>query len=162
MTLWATTSETYLCTCAPSEYLDQPVRSRSLIRIFTGRILDSQGWKVSSCGQPLRKRAYSNIMKISSSKNENFQIKNSDIFHAEIRKIMYTPVNPSFTKLKWGLRGSKLYRHVFVIFIGRTCQKVLFLTLWLLCFRRGMRNNIWKAIHLFWCHGKRVPNLHSA
>ena len=26
-------------------------------------------------------------------------------------------------------------------FIGRTCQKVLFLTLWLLCFRRGMRNN---------------------
>ena len=51
-------------------------------------------------------------------KRENFQIKNSDIFHisaqnidcwyslepprqsmfwAEIRKIMYTPVNPSFT-----------------------------------------------------------------
>ena len=28
---------------------------------------------------------------------------------------MYTPVNPSFTTLKWGLRGSKLYRHVFVM-----------------------------------------------
>ena len=28
---------------------------------------------------------------------------------------MYTPVNPSFTIEKWGLRGSKLYRHVFVI-----------------------------------------------
>ena len=28
---------------------------------------------------------------------------------------MYTPVNPSFTILKWGLRGSKLYRHVFVM-----------------------------------------------
>ena len=26
-------------------------------------------------------------------------------FWAEIRKIMYTPVNPSFTKYKWGLRG---------------------------------------------------------
>ena len=28
---------------------------------------------------------------------------------------MYTPVNPSFIVLKLGLRGSKLYRHVFVI-----------------------------------------------
>ena len=75
---------------------------------------------------PLRKHAYSNILKILQPKKENFQIKNSDIFHisaqnidcgyllelsqrgssneypqsmfcAEIRKIMYTPVNPSFT-----------------------------------------------------------------
>ena len=74
----------------------------------------------------LRKHAYSNIKKISPPKTENFQVKNSDIFHisaqnidcgyslepprrggsnkypqsmfwAEIRKIMYTPVNPSFT-----------------------------------------------------------------
>ena len=74
----------------------------------------------------LQKHAYSNIQKILSPKTENFQIKNSDIFHisaqnidcgyslepprrggsneypqslfwAEIRKIMYTPVNPSFT-----------------------------------------------------------------
>ena len=85
-------------------------------------------------------------------KNENFQIKNSDIFHifaqnidcgysleppqrdrsneypqsmfwAEIRKIMYTPVNPSFTKKKWGLRGSKLYRRVFVMERIRQCLK---------------------------------------
>ena len=28
---------------------------------------------------------------------------------------MYTPVNPSFTIEKWGLRGSKLYWHVFVM-----------------------------------------------
>ena len=28
---------------------------------------------------------------------------------------MYTPVNPSFTIKKWGLRGSTLYRHVFVM-----------------------------------------------
>ena len=28
---------------------------------------------------------------------------------------MYTPVNPSFTIWKWGLRGSKLYRYVFVM-----------------------------------------------
>ena len=28
---------------------------------------------------------------------------------------MYTPVNPSFTIQKWGLRGSVLYRYVFVM-----------------------------------------------
>ena len=74
-------------------------------------------------------------MKVLPPKNENFQIKKkSDIFHisaqnidcgyslepprrcgsseyvqsmflAEIRKIMYNPVNPSFTIQKWGLRG---------------------------------------------------------
>ena len=43
--------KTYLRTCAPSEDLDQPAHSRSLIRIFSGRLLDSQGYKVSSCGQ---------------------------------------------------------------------------------------------------------------
>ena len=37
------------------------------------------------------------------------------MFRAEIRKIMYTPINPSFTILKWGLRGSKLYRLVFLM-----------------------------------------------
>ena len=74
----------------------------------------------------LRKHAYSNIVKILPPKTENFQMKNSDIFHisaqnidcgysleppwrggsneypqsmflSRIRKIMYTPVNPSFT-----------------------------------------------------------------
>ena len=37
------------------------------------------------------------------------------MFWAEIRNIMYTPLNPSFTIEKWGLRGSVLYRHVFVM-----------------------------------------------
>ena len=75
---------------------------------------------------PLRKHAYSNILKILQPKKENFQVKSSDIFHisaqnidceyslkpprrggsneyhnlcfwVEIRKIMYNPVNPSFT-----------------------------------------------------------------
>ena len=68
--------------------------------------------------------------KFTTKKNKNFQTKNSDIFHieavptsthnlcfsAEIRKIMYTPVNPIYIIYKWGLRGSKLYRHVFVIY----------------------------------------------
>ena len=43
--------KTYLRTCAPSEDSDQPAHSRSLIRIFTWRILDNQGFKVSSCEQ---------------------------------------------------------------------------------------------------------------
>ena len=69
--------------------------------------------------------------------------KNSDIFHISAQKIdrryplesphwgdsneypqsmfssknkkMYSPVNPSFTIWKWGLRGWKLYRRVFVM-----------------------------------------------
>ena len=35
----------------------------------------------------LRKHAYSNILKILPRKNENFQIKNSDIFHISARNI---------------------------------------------------------------------------
>ena len=110
---------------------------------------------------PLRRHAYSNILKILLPKKWRFSDKNSDTFHisaqnidcgyslepprrggsqwlwyslepprrggsneyhnlcfsAEIRKIMYTPVNPSFTTCiwKWGLRGSKLYRYVYVM-----------------------------------------------
>ena len=35
----------------------------------------------------LRKHAYSNIMKILPPKNENFQIKNSDVFHISAQNI---------------------------------------------------------------------------
>ena len=82
-------------------------------------------YEVGKGFSPSRKHTYSTILKILPPKNENFQIKNSDILHssaqntdrghplepppggsnehpqsmlrAEIRKIMYTPVNPSFT-----------------------------------------------------------------
>ena len=37
------------------------------------------------------------------------------MFKAEVIKIMSISVNPSFTIYKWSLRGSKLYRHVFVM-----------------------------------------------
>ena len=43
--------KTNLLTCASSEDSDQPAHSRRLIRIITGRILDSQGFSFSSCGQ---------------------------------------------------------------------------------------------------------------
>ena len=75
---------------------------------------------ISCIGMSLRKHAYSNILKNLTPKSEKFQIKNSDVFHisaknidcgysleptsthnlcfcAEIRKIIYTPVNASFT-----------------------------------------------------------------
>ena len=38
---------------------------------------------------PLRKHAYSNILKILPLKKENFQIKNSDIFHISAQSIDY-------------------------------------------------------------------------
>ena len=36
-------------------------------------------------------------------------------FLADIIKIMFTPVNPSFTISKWGKKGSRLYSHVFMM-----------------------------------------------
>ena len=89
------------------------------------------------CQHALRKHAYSNILKILPPKNENFQMKNSDIFHisaqnidygysleppqrggsneypqsmfwAEIRKIMYTPSKPQFYYIKVGFQGVKI------------------------------------------------------
>ena len=93
----------------------------------------------------LRKHAYLNIQKILPPKNENFQIKKSDIFHISAQNIdcgyslepprrggsneypqsMFLsrnkknnvyPCKPQFYyKKKSGLRGSKLYRHVFVM-----------------------------------------------
>ena len=81
---------------------------------------------LSLCWLQLRKHAYSNILKIlHPKKRENFQLKHSDIFHisaqnidcgysfepprrggsneypqsmflSKIRKIMYTPVNPTY------------------------------------------------------------------
>ena len=46
-----TFSQKRTLTCALSDDSDKPAHSRSLIRIFTVRILDRQGRKVSSCGQ---------------------------------------------------------------------------------------------------------------
>ena len=58
------------------------------------RIVDSQGCKITAFGQrfkislrALRKHAYSNILKILPPKNENFQVKSSDIFHISAQNI---------------------------------------------------------------------------
>ena len=64
----------------------------------------------------LRKLAYSNILKILQPKKEIFQIKNSDTFHISAQNIDcgYSLEPPRLYK-KWGLRGSKLRRRVFVM-----------------------------------------------
>ena len=108
-----------------NENSDQTARIRRLISVFV-----------------ITKTRLSNILKILRSKKENFQIKkkNSDIFHiltqnidcgysleavltgthnlcfwAEIRKNNVYRCKPQFYYIKCGLRGSKLYRHVFVM-----------------------------------------------
>ena len=92
----------------------------------------------------LRKHAYSNILKILQPKKENFQIKNSDIFHISAQNIycgyslepprrggsneypqsMFLsrnkkdnvyPCKPQFYYIRLVFKGSKLYRHVFVM-----------------------------------------------
>ena len=37
------------------------------------------------------------------------------MFWSKNKKIMYTPVNPSFTIYKWEVRGSSFHGHVFVM-----------------------------------------------
>ena len=72
------------------------------------------------------------------------------MFLSRNKKQMYTPVNPSFTTYKWGLRGSKLYKYVFVIEGGYSaavlpCSCVS-------CFIYGVVFSLF-APHLsfFWC-----------
>ena len=53
-----------------------------------------------------KKHAYSNILKISPPKTEAVFMSTHNLwFLAEIRKIMYTPVNPSFYYIKVGFKG---------------------------------------------------------
>ena len=44
-------SISYKIACAPSEDSDQPAHTRSLIRVFAGHLVSSQGFKASSGGQ---------------------------------------------------------------------------------------------------------------
>ena len=49
--------------------------------------LDYCSYDIETIKVPLRKHAYSNILQILSPKNENFQIKNSDIFQVSAQNI---------------------------------------------------------------------------
>ena len=83
------------------------------------------------CEISLRKHAYSNILKILPPKNENFQIKNSDIFHIPAQNINWGtrenlleypqpmflsknkknnvyPCKPQFNYIKVGFKGVKI------------------------------------------------------
>ena len=99
----------------------------------------------SNCSNvTLRKHAYSNILKMLPPKTENFQIKNSDIFHISAQNIdcgyslepprrggsneypqsMFLsrnkknnvyPCKPQFYYIEVVYKGKRLYRHVFVM-----------------------------------------------
>ena len=60
------------------------------------------------------------IENFTTNKTESFQMvvltsTHNLCFEQKLEKKMYTPVNPSFTILKWGLREWKLYRYVFMM-----------------------------------------------
>ena len=91
----------------------------------------------------LRKHAYSNILKLLQTKNGKFSDKKkSDIFHISaqkhrlwvlvrttsprIRKNNVYPCKPQFYCIKWGLRRSILYRHVFVMGLWRVFCLICF------------------------------------
>ena len=73
----------------PAKTLISPARKRRLIWVFAWRTCSFEGNVVSRLKQTLRKHAYSNIQKILTPKTENFQIKNSDIFHISAQNIDY-------------------------------------------------------------------------
>ena len=55
--------------------------------IFSSLLNHNYHTDASSTSEALRKHAYSNILKILQPKKENFQIKNSDIFHISAQNI---------------------------------------------------------------------------
>ena len=80
------TYENILLTCAPNEDSNQPAHPHSLIRVHCPCEETLYPW-LSKYAKSLRKHAYTNILKILTPKNENFQIKNSDIFHISAQNI---------------------------------------------------------------------------
>ena len=119
---------------------------------------------------PSRKHAYSNILKILPPKIWKFSDKNSDIFHISAQNIdcgyplepprrggsnkypqsLFAPVNLSFTILKWGLSGSKLYRCVFVmlIILSRTYAEAVLTSTHNLCFWAEIRKIMYAPVNL--------------
>ena len=125
---------------AESEDQDQPVRMRRLIYVSTVHMQSfkffyfsdlSLHWVHAFLGSLLRKHAYSNILQILSSKNENFQMKKSDNFHVSAQNIdcwyslepprvptIYVlirnkknnayPCKPQFYYIKVGFKGVKI------------------------------------------------------
>ena len=90
-------------------------------------------WSIQVFLSLITKTCLYKYIEVSPPKNENFQIKNSDIFHISAQNIdcghLFTiyvlsrneknnvyPYQPQFYYIKWGLRESKLYKYVFVMY----------------------------------------------
>ena len=82
--------------CMPSEGSDQTAHARSLIRVFTGHFVGSQGSKTSSDGQQRLSSACSDAQ--------------ADLI-TKTRLYNFDPLKPHFYKVKLGFTG------VYIIFL---------------------------------------------
>ena len=73
---------------------------------------------------------------------------------------MYTPVNPSFTIQKWGLRGSTLYRQVFVM--RPLLEMIKHLPIWIVSMRSWLWLAVTSCLYIFglWCNCLSAPVIH--
>ena len=84
--------------------MDRDKRKSAFEQAQNARIQITLRVRKSSSGPSLRKHAYSNILKILQPKKDNFQIKNSDIFHTSAQNI---DCGYSLEPPRWG--GSNEY-----------------------------------------------------
>ena len=87
---WTARQNMYLWTRAPSEDSDQTAQSRSLIRIFTGRSLHSQGSDVSFCEQ---RRPWSDCVDAQSYLNLRWAHMSESTFSQPVAQLQYIDLN---------------------------------------------------------------------
>ena len=130
--------KTYLLTCSHNENSNQLAQPRSFItKIRLFKFIEnftSKNWNFSDKNSESFHISAQNIDWVYSleppcrgGSNEYTQ----SMFLSKNKKKMYTHVNSSFNIWKWGLRGSKLYRHVFVIDQTIRCPRADTLHPWL-------------------------------
>ena len=104
--------KTYLRTCAPSKDSDQPAHSRSLIRIFTRRILDSQGDKVSSCGQ---QKLWSDCADAQTDLSLRWVLMSEGTFSL-VAAYLCSSISFTFNKLETATCNHRSYKLVFTVY----------------------------------------------
>ena len=130
---------------ADSKGHHKTARMRRLIRAIAAHICPKTRFRMARPFRSITKTCLFKYTENFTIKTENFQIKSSDIFHISAQNIdcrysleprrggsndypqsMFLsrnkknniyPCKPQFCYKKWGLRGSNLYRHVFVMFV---------------------------------------------
>ena len=91
-------------------------REKVPLNMHKCRPRSSSSW---AAGWSLPKHAYSNIMKISPPKNENFQIKNSDVFHVSAQN---TDCGYSLELPQWGSSNEYQSHYPQSMFLSRNMK----------------------------------------